>query len=75
MNQLYPVHTFFFFFYRVSCVFQCEMCGYKSWVTTIRTTLQVQVNLSTHEKQESTMKVLSIVFLCERSERTDKVEQ
>ena len=51
------------------------MCGYKSWVTTIRTTVQVQVNLSTHEKQESTMKVLSIVFLCERSERTDKVEQ
>ena len=37
--------------------------------------VQVQVNLSTHERQERTVKVLFIVFLCERSERTDKVKQ
>ena len=59
-------------FYRVSCVFQCEMCGYKSWVTTVRTSLSQFVNTY---KQERTVKVLFIVFLCERSERTDKVKQ
>ena len=40
--------------------------------------VRVQVNFSAHEMQESTMKVLFIVFLYERSdssERTDKVEQ
>ena len=60
-------------FFLVCCVFQCEMFGYKK--AGLLPYVQVQVNLSTHEKQESTMKVLFIVFLCERSECTDKVEQ
>ena len=53
------------------CFFNVKCVAIKAGLPYVR----VQVNLSAHEMQESTMKVLFIVFLYERSERSDKVEQ